>query len=137
MSYQVFSAMEWVYPDFEIKNGGNKADLSVARNASECFQILTNLQVKTGESIRYSFSKNENFNFSIFQLMPAHVPENCAKEIFTTKNYDEVKDFVTRKAPFDVFEICCPIKNNQLRAGRCAFYVRVDVKQNAKVGIYN
>ncbi|MFQ9476921.1 DUF4091 domain-containing protein [Barnesiella intestinihominis] len=136
MKCEIYSSMEWIYPDQMQENGTKNVNLYVAKNSSECFQILTDYQAKETERITYSFTGDQVGKLTLFQLLPAHVPENCAKELYTTTNYEEVKDFVTKKAPFDVYEICRPIENETLERGRVALFARLDVAKTAKTGEY-
>ena len=134
MKYQVFSDNEWIYPDSEISTQ-NKAELHSARGADVCFQILTDHVLKDGEKMTASFDL-AGCTAMVYQLLPAHVGENSAADRLTTKNYDEVKHFVTRKAPFDVYELTVPIDSPETEGGRAAFFVRINVEENAPVGVF-
>lgn len=131
MKYQVFSENEWVYPDSEVAVQ-NIAELYAARNSDTCFQILTDLQLNGGEKIRFTLNL-DSCEAEIYQLLPAHVEQNSAATVLCTNDYDSVKHFVTRKAPFDVYEITRPIDDGETEAGRAAFYVRINVSKNAPV----
>ena len=135
MKYGVFFDSEWLYPDTAAE-GAATANLFCARNADACFQILTDLTVAAGTLIGVSFSATE-CQATVYQLLPAHVGENSGPKTHTTTDYESVKHFVTRKAPFDVYEITRPLDSGMLRAGRVAFFVRVDVPADAIPGEYN
>ena len=49
--------------------------------------------------------------------------------------WETVKDFVTRAAPFDVYDITYLPENGQLKPGRAAFYVRLNISATASAGI--
>ena len=135
MKYQVFSANEWIYPDTVLTKEGAQASLISARGADDCFQILTDKVLTGNEKITARFSL-EGCEAVVYRLMTAHVPMNSGKEIFTTDRYEEVKDFVTRKAPFDVYEVTVPLDEAIEEGGRAAFYVRVNVRENAPIGTF-
>ena len=135
MKYGVFFDSEWIYPDTAAE-GAATANLFCARNADACFQILTDLTVASGTPIDVSFSATE-CKATVYQLLPAHVGENSGPHTHTTKDYESVKQFVTRKAPFDVYEVTRPLENGCLEACRAAFFVRVDVPKNAAPGEYH
>ena len=98
MKYQIFSDNEWVYPDSEIGTAG-KAELFAARGGDVCFQVLIDRELAAGEDVKFSFSL-AGCALEPYQLLPACVTENSGVKTHTTLNYDEVKDFVTRQAPF-------------------------------------
>ena len=118
MNYQIFSENEWIYPDTVLGEQGS-AVLHAARGGDVCFQVLTDHVLSGGETVTVSFAR-AGCEVVVYQLLPAHVSENSGVKTHTTVNYDEVKDFVTRKAPFDVYEITKPLEAG-VEAGRAAF----------------
>ena len=135
MKYQIFSENEWLYPDTEII-AKNKVDLYVARNSDSCFQILTDVDLQGGEEISYSLNIS-GCTPELMQLLPIYVEENTGLEWWCTKNYDEVKHFVTRKAPFEVYDVTKPVEDGETEKGRGAFFVRVNIEKNAPVGNFD
>ena len=108
MNYQIFSDNEWIYPDSELDGDINtSAKLFSARGCDVCFQILTDIMISGDEHISVDFDRN-GCDAIVYRLLPSRVSENSGAQIFTTKNYDEVRGFVTRKAPFDVFDLTLP-----------------------------
>ncbi len=134
MKYQIFSENEWVYPDSQIEKQG-KAELFCARNADVCFQVLTDLELAEGEILSVT-TEGLGCDAVVYQLMPACVNRNSGKALGTTLDYEEVKDFVTRQAPFYVYDITYLPEDGKLKAGRGAFYVRLNVAMDAPVGIH-
>lgn len=135
MKYQIFSENEWVYPDSEITIQ-NKAELYSARRSDACFQVLTDLCLTGNEKITFDFSL-DGCDAIVYQLIPATVPLNSHAKALVTADYDSVKHFVTRKAPFDVYEITRPLDEGKTEACRAAFYVRINVGSDATVGIHD
>ena len=136
MNYQIFSDSEWLYPDMPVAEGGTReADLISARGADVCFQILSDRALCGNELLTASL-EGIGATLTVYQLLPAHVGENSSDKEFTTTDYERVKHFVTRRAPFDVYEITKPVADGRLEAGRAAFFVRIDVPMDAESGVY-
>ena len=133
MRYSIFSENEWLYPDSEIIDR-TKADLHAPRNSDICFQILTDLVLEGGEKIEFFFDA-EGCRAELYQLLPVRVSENSDPVLYTTTDYESAKDFVTRKAPFDVYEITRPLDSGILSAERLALFVRINVDRDAAVGV--
>ena len=136
MNHQIFSPNEWIYPDTEITKQ-NAAVLYSARNMDTCFQLLTDHRIAPGEHVQLTADLPAGITVQIEQLLSAHVGENSAATTLTTTDYESVKHFVTRRAPFDVYEVCRPLdKSDVLTAdgGRAAFLFRVNVSADAPVG---
>lgn len=135
MRYQIFSENEWVYPDSEIKEQG-KAELFCARGTDVCFQVLTDKVLEDGEAF-HAECCDLGCEMVAYQLQPACVNKNSDVAIGVTLDYEKVKDFVTRQAPFYVYDITNLPKNGKLKAGRAAFFIRLNVAMNAAVGSHN
>ena len=133
MNYQVFSENEWVYPDSPASEGGT-AELHSARGADVCFQLLTDHVLTGGETITADFSM-AGCEAVVYHLLTATVPLNSDAKMLCTTDYESVRHFVTRKAPFDVYEITRPLDEGACEAGRAAFYVRINVAADAPVGV--
>ena len=135
MKYRIFSENEWVYPDSSITPDSSTAMLYAARGTDVSFQVLTDLTLSGGEA--FSLSAEElGCAAVVYQLLPAYVSENSGPKVFTTTDYEEVKHFVTRKAPFTLYEITKPLDGGILEAGRLAFWVRLNVACDALPGVY-
>lgn len=134
MKYQIFSENQWIYPDTEITEQ-NKAELYSARRSDVCFQILTDRNLSGNETISADF-KLEGCDAIVYQLITARVPLNSHAKALCTTDYDSVKHFVTRKAPFDVYDITRKLDEGKTEAGRAAFYVRINVSCDAQVGTH-
>ncbi|HHY23482.1 MAG TPA: DUF4091 domain-containing protein [Clostridiaceae bacterium] len=138
MKLQIFSENDWVYPDSEITELSGSVCLDTARNANISFQVLTNLQVDddTPISIEWSGEDVEGLTLIPYQLIPVRVEENSDVKLFTTLDYDSVKDFVTRQAPFYVYDVTRDIDDGMLKKGRAAFYFRINVSSQLEPGEY-
>lgn len=121
MKCEIYSSMEWIYPDQMQENGTKNVNLYVAKNSSECFQILTDYQAKETERITYSFTGDQVGKLTLFQLLPAHVPENCAKELYTTTNYEEVKVLLPKKHHSTCMKFVARLKRNVGARKSCCY----------------
>lgn len=135
MKFQVFSENEWIFPDTVITEQ-NEAVLYCARNADTCFQVLTDCFLTEGDSISFDLAQ-AGCEAVVYQLLPARVTLNSHEKALCTTDYDSVKHFVTRRAPFDVYEITRPLDEGTTEPGRAAFYVRINVKKDAPVGDFS
>lgn len=79
MKCEIYSSMEWIYPDQMQENGTKNVNLYVAKNSSECFQILTDYQAKETERITYSFTGDQVGKLTLFQLCPPMYPKIARK----------------------------------------------------------
>ncbi len=134
--YRVYSDVEWLFPDTVISEYGNKAELYTARNADVDFQLLCDADVKCGDAFSVS-TEGLCGDVVVYQLGIAHVSENSGPKTMTTKNYDEVKDFVTRKAPFDEYDVTYDLCNKIVKCGRAAFFVRINIAADETPGVYD
>ena len=135
MEYQVFSPNEWVYPDSEIVSA-NTARLSCAKGADVCFQVLTNIAISE-ESFLSVTTEGLDCDIITYQLLPTCVNRNSHRVLGTTMDYVSVSDFVTRAAPFYVYDITYLPKNGLLRSGRAAFYIRLNIAADSAAGVHS
>jgi len=135
MKYQIFSDNEWLYPDSVITMETSTAKLAMAKNASDCFQILTDTQVSEGEKVEIEY--DGQLEVTVYQLMRVRVEENSGVDFCTTLDYDAVKDFVERQAPYYVYDVTRDIDDACLKEERAAFYVRVKADIDTHAGDYH
>lgn len=135
MIYQIFSENEWVYPDSKIIPSTD-VKLTCAKGADVCFQILTDITLTGTEQLAFTLN-GLNCEPLVYQLLPACVNRNSDAVLGTTLDYETVKDFATRPAPFDVYDITYLPEKGQLKAGRAAFYVRLNVSASAAAGTFS
>jgi len=138
MKLQTFTENEWVYPDTPIMNTSDSIYLETARNANISFQVLTDLQVDEGTPVIFEWSGEKKGEFKLipYQLIPVRVEQNSGANVYTTLDYDSVKHFVTRKAPFYVYDVTRDIDDGMLKKGRVAFYFRIKASKTIDPGVY-
>ena len=136
MKLQPFSINQWLYPDTPVTEQTESVDLHAARNADVCFQLLSDGEVPAGTVCGWKSDLPENFRLTVLQLDPVLVPYNSGAATHVSWEYEPVKDFVTRKAPFSVYDLSRPVEGT-LQGGRVALLVRIDVPADAKSGVCN
>jgi hypothetical protein len=125
----------WLFPTDTVGTPKSEIVLDAARGGNVLFQILTDESVTAGTPFSMSVSGANGVTVTPYQLLPVYVEKNSAPrgKMGRTDNYDEVKDFVTAKAPFEVFDITEAIPG-ALAEGRLALAIRLSVAADAPVG---
>jgi len=132
MRVQFFSPCTWIYPDTQIEREDNSICLHAARGGMAAFQIMTDVVIGNNESIFVSWENAFCVNPTVYQLLPVCVDQNSGKDVLTGP-YEDVKEFVTRKAPFYVFDAMRAL-DGTVQKGKIAFYVKVDVPDTISAG---
>lgn len=129
MKLFAFDENTWLYPD-TLPEIQKMPSLYLARGGHTAVQILTDVNA---DKAAMEAELPQGITAEWYQLLPTYVEENSGKNVLTTLNYEEVKDFVTRQAPFTVFDITKPIENpesTELQPGRTAFFIRLYAAQD-------
>lgn len=136
MKTQIYDIGTWLYPDSLPEPAAQPVPLDVPRNSDVCFQILTDLVLPAGELFTWSCDGAEDgLRVQVCELRPVMARYNSGKDYLNALDYEEVKDFVTRKAPYEVFDLVRPVTDGHLQGGRAAFFVRVDAQDSAREGV--
>ena len=127
INYKIFSENQWVFPD-DILDDFDESLLSldIARGGNVMIQVLTDASVSACDEFSLHVDNANGIHIIPYQLVPVSIHRNSAPKgkPGTTSNYEEVKDFVTRKAPFDVYDATVPMKEKLAYSGRLAFALR-------------
>jgi hypothetical protein len=137
VNYNVYSESQWVYPDDELCVGNNApVGLDVARGGNVLCQILTDIQVQKGKAYKFSVNGANGITVTPYQLVSVNIKRNSAPQgkPDTTDDYESVKDFVTKKAPFDVYDITAPMRGQFLREGRLGLALRFTASREMEWG---
>ncbi len=126
----------WLFPDDKVGTPEDEITLHAARGGNVLFQILTDATLEAEAPFSFEVAGANGVTVTPYQLLPVRVEKNSAPrgKMGRTDNYEEVRDFVTKKAPFDVFDITEEI-GGTLDAGRLAFAVRFSVAKDAPVSV--
>lgn len=113
--------------------------LDVARGGNVLCQILTDLHVAENERFAFEIKGANGINVVPYQLVPVTIERNSAPQgkPNSTEDYESVKDFVTRKAPFEVYDITAPMETHFLWGGRLGFALRFTAHSTTKPGVQN
>ncbi len=140
VKFNVYSESQWVYPD-DILGELDKdlLTLDVARGGNVLCQILTDIEVEENAQFTFEIKGANDINVIPYQLVPVTIVCNSAPqgEPNTTDDNESVKDFVTRKAPFEVYDITAPMEKTFVHGGRLGFALRFTANHATKSGAQN
>lgn len=131
MNYSIFTEVDWLYPDSthsEVKT--MNFDLPVNGHCS--VQILGETLTSSNIKARFLFSGDTHIKAKVSSLRAVRVDENTSPKLMTTTDYESCKEFVTREAPFYVYDAICPL--SELKQGdRLALFVTVTGSKSESV----
>ena len=135
ISVRTVSENTWLFPADTVGTPCHEISLDAARGGNVLFQILTDETIAADTPFAYSIAGANGVAVTPYQLLPVFVEKNSAPRntMGRTDNYESVADFVTAKAPFDVYDITEEI-NGTLAEGKLALCVRLSVSPDAPVG---
>ena len=134
MKYSVFTDTDWLYPDSP-HSDDLLMQLALPGGGHCGCQVLG--EIPSG-SLRLTFSWHQEaagLETRLYWLLPVGVNENTDCRMMTTTDYSRCQDFVTRKAPFEVYDALLPVKERRPK-GRLALYVCVEAGPDAVPGSY-
>lgn len=134
MDYSVFDDCTWLFPDTPL-SGARAARLDAPRGGHAGFQLLAAPPAEGGPvHVSFAWSAPGGPAVQIYELLPVVVNENTAPTLMTTTDYALCRDYVTRKAPFEVYDALSPCCGG-ICAGR-AFYLSAEVSAQQAPGLY-
>ncbi len=136
--YNVYTESQWVYPDDEmVAVDEKKLTLDVARGGNVLCQILTDFSVEENTPFNFHVCGANGVTVIPYQLVKVGVMRNSAPygKPWSTDDYESVKDFVTRKAPFEVFDATAPMEKVFLSGGRLGFALRFKAGSEIQAGV--
>lgn len=136
MKYSIYSASEWLYPDAECGDR-HSITLNAARNGRTGFQVkLTDLPENTPVTVAHSFGSP--LRLEAFRLVDVLVNENTGRVGLTWKESDGEPEYVTRRAPFRVYDPMRRYRDGQEFTGKEAtgFYFSFDIPAETAPGCY-
>lgn len=136
MKFCIFGECDWMYPDSGM-NGAGMAELDLPRAGHAGFQVLGEEYGEEEEGLQASFIWEEScaVRVELYELTAVGVGENTAPGTMTTSDYESCRSYVTRKAPFRVYDALRPYRGT-FTGGRPALYVRLEADRDAVPGIY-
>lgn len=127
MKYSVKSMNEWLYPDSVINEETHFAKLSAVKNGSDGFQVLLTDLPDKAVTFKLKLQNNAPLSVEVFSEISVNVECNTGLYGFTG-TWRTSKGFVTRKAPFRVFDALLPAKNGEIKKEGSTAAVYVSVK---------
>ncbi|GKI13586.1 hypothetical protein CE91St44_00710 [Oscillospiraceae bacterium] len=133
MKYSVFTDADWIYPDSP-HGGGDEVRLSAARGGHAGAQILGEAPAAPVR-LRFAWRQSGGPRVQLYQLAPVGVNENTSPTLMTTTDYESCRAFVTRRAPFEVYDALRPVEEG-LAEGRLALYLCAEAAPEQAPGVY-
>lgn len=134
MRLSVFSDTDWLYPDSS-HSSQTDMDLETVCGGHSGVQILGDI-LESDAMIDFQWNNSCGPNVQLFQLLPVGVNENTSPTLMTTTDYESCRAFVTRKAPFDVYDALRPFEDTIPAGGRFAIYLCVEIPEQFSSGKY-
>ncbi|MBE6695838.1 MAG: DUF4091 domain-containing protein [Ruminococcaceae bacterium] len=134
IEFRTVSENTWLFPSDTVGTPKREITLHAARGGNVLFQLLSDETIKGETPFSIAISGANGVTVTPYQLLPVHVEKNSAprNKMGRTDNYEEVRDFVTARAPFDVFDITEEI-SDKLAEGRLALAFRLSLAKDAPV----
>lgn len=132
MNHSIFSDYQWLFPDTPLENQ-KEAALDIPRGGHSGFQFLTETTANSDFKISFSWDQEEAEAFlsvEIFELLPVGVNENTSPSLMTTADYNSCKSYMTRQAPFFVYDALKPLECS-ISGSRLAVYLSVNATPQA------
>lgn len=135
MNITVCYDTQWLYPDSSPTSAS--CELHLARGGHGGVQLLgDDIRANSVVSTSVTWSNSTAPECDIFQLLSVGVDENTSDTTMTTTEYNKCREFVTRQAPFRVYDALRPIDNTPLREARLALYCKISVPSQLAQGRY-
>lgn len=141
MNYYVYSANQWMFPDGYNSEKTEKVIASdAARNSYACTQVL--LTDVPGGALKWDFDLPDALSEPMInKMLPVFVEKNTGRNGFLVKDGEDASDYVTRKAPFYVYDAIVPIENGELcieKSGEnVGLYIKWKIGENFVPGEYS
>ena len=132
MQYSIFTDADWLFPD-SAHSEERAVELLAPRGGHGAAQLLCDLPA--GTAPRFVWEGDPGPEVRLFQLLPVGVNENTSATLMTTTDYESCRDFVTRRAPFQVYDALRPL-DGPLPEGRAALYLSVEASARTAPGTY-
>lgn len=136
MHFSVFSDAEWLYPDSE-HSALSGISLHLPRGGHDGAQLLGGILSGTLSAVlRWDGGRGPAVR--LYRLLPVGVNENTSPTLMTTTDYESCREFVTRKAPFEVFDALKPLTEPETPDGtRLALYLCAEAAADETPGEYS
>ena len=123
MLFHAYNDSTWLYPDTPVPSQTELYAADLARGGSAGVQLLSDAFLDEDAPVHIRFDAPDHLSCEVFQLLPTLVEENSGRDVLTAERYEDVADFVTRRAPFEVYDVTRPLTGSVFRAGRLALFL--------------
>lgn len=108
MTYGIFSANEWLYPDNEPERGKRQIEMTAAGNSAGCAQVLLRCE---GQAAWEWIAEGERPLCApeVYRLLPVYVEKNTGERGFTVEQ-GAAAEYACRSAPFWVYDAMEPVE---------------------------
>ena len=132
----IVSTLEAVYPDINKVNLKKIYSYNLAKNSDFEALILINSDINKEFTFNSDSENLKNVDFSIIGSVP--VEENTGIDSRTEQFLGKINPHVVRRAPFDIFEIIYPLKNNTITSSTNFTLLRISIDSDEfkKAGNY-
>ena len=135
MNWCVYDDCTWTFPDSS-RIGAQTVHLDAPRGGHAAFQLLAAPPAGAGYCrLSFRWETPCTLDVKIFCLTPVTVNENTSPSLMTTLNYDSCRSYVTRQAPFDVYDALMPCFSDGTAEGD-AFYISIEIPPDTVPGTY-
>lgn len=139
MRYSIYEETAWLYPDTPL-NAVQDAAPELAAGSHAGFFLLGD----PGEPILTDVPLTASLlwdapdgpSAEIYELLPVTVDENTSPTLMTTTDYESCRSFVTRRAPFAVYDALLPFSGH-LHTDRLALCVSLSAPDTGAAGDWN
>ena len=132
----IVSTLEAIYPDINKINLKKNYSYNLAKNSDFEALILINSDINKEFTFNSDSENLKNVDFSIIGSVP--VEENTGIDSRTEQFLGKINPHVVRRAPFDIFEIIYPLRNNTITSSTNFTLLRISIDSDEfkKVGNY-
>lgn len=141
IQFSVFHCTDWLYPDSE-HSARTAIHLHLPRGGHDGVQLLVDsahaqVSVSCHPDILRDPADHRGPALVLYRLLPVGVNENTSATLMTTTDYESCREFVTRRAPFNVYDALKPLCGEIPEGGRFALYLCADASPETPPGKYS
>ncbi len=134
MQFSIFTDTDWIFPDSQ-HSDLTEVRLDALGGGHAGAQILGDMAT-SDVSVHFRWNNGTGPSVQLYQLLAVGVNENTAPTLMTTTDYEICSGYVTRQAPFDVYDALKPIKESIPSGQRLALYLCIEAAADEKSGEY-
>lgn len=134
MRFSVFTDTDWLYPD-SAHSGCGEILLDAVPGGHAGAQVLGDML--TDDTLVFvRWAEEDSPRTELFQLLSVGVNENTSPTLMTTTDYESCRSFVTRQAPFRVYDALKPLAGSIPPGQRLALYLCAEIPADARPGCH-